>query len=141
MVDLVLEHATHEFVGLDLDLVTLDGEAAHQHLIGAQQLDVQLGDAEAALVVDPLSVALDDDRVDDGHRLVVDVPHHDLLLHTDLWRRQRDARARVVERVEHVVDETRHLAVDLGDGGGLGLQHGVAEGADLAGHVCKAIDA
>ena len=32
------------------------------------------------------------------------------------------------------------LAVDVGDGRGLRLEHGVAEGADLLGHVCQATD-
>ena len=52
-------------LGLDLDRVAVEVETPHEHLVRAQHLDVQTGDAEAALVVDPLAAALDDLGVDD----------------------------------------------------------------------------
>ena len=56
-------------------------------------------------VVHPLAVGLDDLGVEDDHRSLVEVPHEDLLLHADLRGRQREAVVRLVQRVEHVVDE------------------------------------
>ena len=140
VVELVLEHARLELVGLPLDRVAVEVDAAQQHLLRADHLDVQAGDRQAALLVDPLAVGLDDLRVEDDHRLVAEVPHEDLLLHADLRGGQGEAVVAAVERAEHLVDEAQRLAVDVGDGRGLRLQHGVAEGADLLGHACQATD-
>ena len=137
----MLEHPAHQLGRLDLDLVAIERPTAHQHLVRAEHLDVQTGDAQAALVVDPLAAALDDLRVDDRHRLVVDVPHDDLLLDADLRRGEGQPVVALVQGVEHVVDEAGDLAVDLGNGGGLRLEHRVAVGADRLGHACKATEA
>ena len=134
----MLEKAPGEFARLDLDDVAVDVEAAHEYLVRTQHLDVQTRDAEASLVVDPLATGLDDLRVDDHHGLVVHVPHEDLLLHTDLGRSEADARVAVVQRVEHVVDQTGDLAVDLGDRGSLRLQYRITEGPDRVAHACQA---
>ena len=136
----MLEHPRLELVGLPLDRVAVDVDAPQQHLLRAHDLDVQAGDRQAPLLVHPLPVGLDDLRVEHDHRVVAEVPHEHLLLHADLRGGQRQAVVAAVERAEHLVDEADGLAVDVGDGRGLGLEHGVAEGADLLGHVCQATD-
>src|SRR5918993_2145661 len=128
MVDLVLEHARLEFVGLDVDHVAVEVDAAHVDHLGPQHLDVQARNRQATFVVDPFTVGLDDLRVDDRQRFVTEVPHDDLLLHPDLRRGERQAVARVGQRVEHVVDEPDDLAVDVVDVTRLRFQDGVSEG-------------
>ena len=73
-------------------------------------------------------------------RVLAEVPHDDLLLHADLRGGEGEAVVGGVEGAEHLVDEAQRLAVDVGDGRRLGLEHGVAEGADLLGHACQATD-
>ena len=136
----MLEHPRLELVGLPLDRVAVDVDAPQQHLLGAHDLDVQAGDRQAPLLVDPLAVGLDDLRVEHDHRVVAEVPDEDLLLHADLRGGEGEAVVGGVERAEHLVDEAHRLAVDLVDGRRLGLEHGVAEGADLLGHACQATD-
>ena len=65
VVELVLEHARLELVGLDLDAVAVEVDAADQHRLRAHHLDVQAGDRQAPFVVDPLAVGLDDLGVED----------------------------------------------------------------------------
>src|SRR4029078_12743802 len=67
--------------------------------------------------------------------------HDDLLLHADLRGCEGEAVVGAVEGAEHLVHEATGLAVDVGDGLRLGLQHRVAEGADRVGHACQASDA
>ena len=100
----------------------------------SQHLDVQSRDREAPFVVHPLTVRFDDLRVDDGERLVAEIPHHDLLLHADLGCGERETIAGVVERGEHVVDQPDDLAIHVVDEARLRFQDGVTEGADLVRH-------
>ena len=134
----MLEHPCLEFVGLDLDDLTVQVDAAHEHGLRTQHLDVQTGNRQAPLVVHPLAVGFDDLRVDDRQRVLVDVPHDDLLLHTDLRRGERNAVARVDQCVEHVVDEADDLTVDIVDLGRDGLEDRIAVCSDLVRHVCQA---
>ena len=127
-----------EFVGLDLDDLTVEVDSAHQNGLGPQHLDVQAGNRETPLVVGPFAVGFDHFGIDDGHRVLVDVPHHHLLLDADLRRGQCNTVAGVDERVEHVVDEADDPAIDVVDEGRLGLQHGIAVCTDCVRHLCQA---
>ena len=49
MVDLVLDHARLEPLGLDLELLAVRVLRAHAHARGALDLDVHAGQAQAAL--------------------------------------------------------------------------------------------
>ncbi len=133
----MLEQPAHQLVTFELDLVAVDVAAAHQHLFRAYQLDVQPGDAQAALLVHPLTATLDDLRVDDRPAAPRRFPHEDLLLHADLRRGETDPGVAHAQRVEHVVDEAGDLAVDVRDGGRRGLENGIAEGADLIRHTAR----
>ena len=118
-----------EFVGLSLDDLTVDVDAADQQGLRAQSRRTDPGSTGNPRRR-PLTVGLDDLGVED-----------DLLL-----TRPRSASARrsaapreaddttFVQRREHVVDETDELAVDIGDLGGLRLQNGVTEGSDRVRH-------
>ena len=84
MIDLVLEHQRSSS-SVSRSTTLHRRRCAHQHLLGADDLDVEAGDRQATLLVHPLAVAFDDDGVEDRLRVVVEVPHDDLLLHADLW--------------------------------------------------------
>ena len=75
----------------------------------SQHLDVQTRDREAALVVDPFTVGLDDLRIDDGERLVAEIPHDDLLLHTDLRCGERETRCRSSTSVSNMSSTSRMI--------------------------------
>ena len=135
VVELVLEQTGLEFVGLDGHLVAVHVDALHEDRLGSGHLDVQAGDAEAPFVVHPLAVGFHDDRVQNHHRLVVHVPHEDLALNAHLRGRQTDARITVVEGVEHLVDDSDDLCVDVGHRQGLRGEHGISECPNLVRHA------
>ena len=82
--------------------------------IGSHDLPTQPGNRQAPLVVGPLAVALDDPWVDDGASALTHVIDEDAALHADLIGRQSGTGS-LVHRLDHGVDQTRHLSVDLLD--------------------------
>ena len=111
-------------------------QPASRTSFGPDHLDVEVRDGQATLVVHPLPPALLDDRVDEGQRALADVVDEQLLLHADLRRGQAQPGSGVHD-LEHLVGQADELAVDVGHLGGRGLEHGVAEHSDLAGHEAE----
>ena len=60
VVELVLEAAGQELVGLDRHVVAVEVDAGQVHLLGPHDLPRQAGHRQAPLLVGPLAVALDD---------------------------------------------------------------------------------
>src|SRR3954470_3621109 len=104
MVELVEEHPAEELVALDHHLVAVEIEAGHGHDLRAHDLEVEPGDGQAPLLVDPLPRRLGDLGVDEHLGSLADVEGEHALLHPDLGRGQADPR-RLVHRVDHRVDE------------------------------------
>ena len=137
----MLEHAGLDLVGLDLDLVAVEVEAAHEHGLGAHHLDVQAGDATGTPRRRPTRRRLDDLGVDDRPS----APRRSPTRRPASARRSAGRRGRGPSRCRTACRTSRRR------GGrpcrrcrrrrGLGLQHRVAEGADLFGHACQATDA
>ena len=68
MIDLVLADPGEQIVGLDIDLDTLDGPRLEVDLFGPHHVEIETGNRQAALLVDPLTPALHDDGVDEHRR-------------------------------------------------------------------------
>src|SRR5262249_57681650 len=64
MVDLVLQRDREQTVGLDGDLLLIEGPRFHQDLGAAAYLGGELHDPEPAFLPEYRAVALDDDGVD-----------------------------------------------------------------------------
>jgi len=137
MVDLVLEESRQEFVGFELHVVAVEVNSLNDDAPRAEHLDIQTGDRQAALVVHPLPARLDDFRIDDDARIVVDVVDEEAALDTDLRGGETDS-GRLVHDTEHLFGEAHELRIDVRDFVGDGLQHRITEGTDVVRHVCKA---
>ena len=110
---------------------------------GALDVVVDLGDREAAFLVDVFLVRGPDHLgVDQHHRarrcvvFLHAIHHQHALEHADLRRGQTDA-GRVVHRFQHVIGQTRQLA-RIGDGVGHGFEPGIWMDEDVA--YCHACD-
>src|SRR5580658_247433 len=114
VVELVLEHPALELRRLDGDLVAVEVEADQVHGVGSHDLPAEPGDGQAAFVVDPLAVALDDARVDDGVRALTGVVDEDAALHAHLVGRQARSGSGV-HGLDHGLDQAGHRPVDLLD--------------------------
>ena len=134
VIDFVLEQSAHQIGRFDLDVVAVQPDAAHQHILRTQHFDVQAGNTETPFVVHPFATALDNLWVDDRHGFAVDIPHEDLLLYPNLRSREGNARVAVVQGFKHVVDEAGDLSIDFGDCRCGSFQHRIAEGTDFVGH-------
>ena len=134
MIELVLEQATGQLRGFDGYLVAIEATANHVHPVGPHDLPREARNRQAALLVRPLAIGLDDLGVDDGlgAAAVVEVPDEQALLHADLRRSQAEAGGRV-HGLDHVVDELHEAGVDVGDVGRLLLEDGVSDHTDLVG--------
>src|SRR5690606_29403964 len=64
----------------------------------------------------------------------IEVVDEEALAHPDLGGGQAEARG-LVHGVEHVVGELDQLAVDVGDLGGGGAQHRIADDSDVVGRA------
>ena len=111
VVELVLEHAALELVGLDGDLVAVEVEADDVDPVRADDLPRQAGHREAALLVDPLAVGLDDLGVDHalGPGAVVEVLDEEALLHADL--RARPGRGPAPSYIVSTMSSTRRTSL------------------------------
>lgn len=138
MIELVLKKSRFEFVGFERHLVAVDVDSGHQDGLRANHFDIETRNAETALLVRPFTIGLGDHRVEDDLWLAVDVPDEDLTSDSDLRRCETDSRFGFVQSLEHLVDDSDHLAVDVGDFGRLGRQHWIAECPDFVRHTCQA---
>ncbi len=128
----MLQAAAQEAVRLDTDLLAFPAQPLDDHL-GVPGDDLpQVGDAQTALLVLNLPVALYDPRVDQHSWrdvLLADVVDEDAERNSDLRRGKADP-VRRIHRVEQVVDERTHLRAHLIDGLADLAQGRVAEQAD-----------
>lgn len=138
VIKFVLIHPGFELISLALNDISLEVKAPQQHALGADDLDVEPRDRQTSLVVNPLTVCFDNLGVQNDMAAVVEVPDEDLLLHADLRCSECNSSVAVIKRVEHLVDESNESTIDIGDGRSLGLEHRIAEGADLVGHTWQA---
>src|SRR5437763_6163426 len=138
VVELVLEHAGQQLVGLDRDLVAVEVVTGQVELLGPDDREVQAGHRQAPLLVLPLAPRLGDHRVDDGLGPLValgKLVDEQALLHADLGRGQAQPRGRP-HGVDHVLGQLGHPAVDVGDLGSALLEDGITEHTDgIPGHA------
>lgn len=134
MVELMLEDPAHESLGLHRDLIAVEVVAREMDLIGPHDLEVQVGNRQATLLVDELTSGFDDHRVDNrpGALAVTQVVDEQALLHTDLRGGKAHAGS-VVHRGDHVMDESHQLCVHLVDLMGMLAQNRVADKANRIG--------
>ena len=134
VVGLVLDRPAEELFGLVLDELALEVEGLDLDLLGAADLGVEPGQAEAAFLVLDRRVPLDDLGVDEDELLVLllgvrgDVEDEEAIRDGHLVGRQADA-LRLVHQVEHLPDGRPQVVVDLGHGarpiakGGMRISH------------------
>jgi len=136
----VLIHPRLQFVGLELNLVAVEGHTAHQNRLRTHDLDKETRNRQAALVVHPFAVGFDDFGVAHHVALTIEVPDEHLTAHPDLRGSERDSTIGTVERVEHLIDQTNNPAIDVGHRCRSGLQHRVTECANFLAHAWQASD-
>ena len=120
MIDLVLQYAREQPLGLDQLLLAVEIDIAHPHLRRPLDLFGDFGNRKTAFLVHDRFVRRPDQfRVDQRDRMLgllaarrVDGDH--ALCDADLHRGEPDAR-RVVHGLEHVLRERPHLLVDARD--------------------------
>ena len=138
MIELVLEKTCLEFIGLEGNLVAIDVDPGHENGLRTDHLDVEAGNAETPFFVRPFAIGLRDDRIEDDLGFTVDVPDEDLSSDPDLRCGETDSRLGLVQRLEHLVDDSHDLSVDVGDRGRLGSQDRIAECPNFVRHTCQA---
>src|SRR5664280_1240958 len=129
VVHLVLEDAALEFVSLHVDLIAVQVKTGQVDGVGPGDLPTQPGYGKTALIVRPLAVGLDDDRVDDDDGTVALVVDEESLLHADLIGRQTHTR-RLVHGLDHRSREGGDAAIDVLYRGRHLVQHRVAVDAN-----------
>ena len=130
MIDLVLQAAREQAVGLDLELLAVEVHRANANLGRAFDVAVDVGNRQAAFFALVLPFGVNDFGIDDDERIVVDVDDGEPFGASDLRRGEADA-LRQVHRLEHVARQRPQLVGDFGDGLGILAENRVAEDADV----------
>ena len=136
MVQLVLEQPGGQLVGLDLDLVAVEVQTGASAPPSAAPSRRRGRGSTGSPRRTPTRRRLDDRGVEDDRRVVADVVHEDLLLHADLRCGEAEASLRYIVLN---ISSTRRTSLPSmsATSARLGLQHGVAEGADRYGHAAR----
>src|ERR1051326_2955262 len=131
MIDLVLKATREQLIGLDLERFPLEIERAYAHANGTLDVAIHVGDRQTTLFgFGGFRIELDDFRIDDHERLVVDVDDRQPFAASDLRRREADA-FRQIHRVEHVLREHAQRVGDLFDRTRLLAKYRIAEDANV----------
>src|SRR5262245_30784282 len=137
----MLDHAGQQIVALEHDLVAVEVDATHRHVLGPDDLEPEAGNGQTAFLGLDLALRVDDLGVDHYSWAValVEVVGEETLAHADL-RGGETHSVGTVHRLVHAVHEWNEVGGDLLDRARGLLQHGIAEETErVTGHATQVI--
>ena len=114
MVNLVLQHATHEIVSLVGHRLAIETDTFGSSKLRSLDLPVPTGYGETALLVLPLARSGDYLRVDHHEWSLSDVRHEDALGDANLGSGESNTGC-LIHGFQHIVDETAEIVVEPRD--------------------------